>query len=817
MKTYTENSTNEDKDSLSNESKKLNGANPKFVDNRPETIAQLKMKEMLKNSQQTMQMKNEQERPNINTTATDELSKETIAPFQLKEDPTGDSKSTAGSSDPNKTGLPDNLKTGMESLSGMPLDDVNVHYNSEKPAQLQALAYAQGTDIHLGPGQEEHLPHELGHVVQQKKGTVKPTMQMMGKSEGVPVNDDPQLEREADLMGGEALQMKANEKESNPAADKLKQGMSALSSGKGPVQREEDPYAESSYEEEAPVSDPYAESSYEEEAPVSDPNAESSTEEEAPVSDPYAESSTEEEALDSDPYAESSTEEEALDSDPYAESSTEEEAPVSDPYAESSTEEEAPVSDPNAESSTEEEALDSDPYAESSTEEEALVSDPYAESSTEEEAPVSDPYAESSTEEEAPVSDPYAESSTEEEALDSDPYGESSLEEQSLVSEESPVVENEPQFCEMGELGTIPEFMSKLGYIIEAAVPSVGTGVEITASGAVAAEGLYVGLDAKISIERDENGLTGSLEVTSKIGLGVIAAGADTHGVITIGDSLEIKADDGVEFMNLGGLQMYNHISKKPDSYWEAFTNPKLYAIRKTGMGEIIANCLWGEGFPEYVMQNMDPLTLGGVENEEADAVSRTLSAGGEIAAEGGGGEDTEAGMEVAMGGSLKETTGVDESGALATESETNLSASSKIKVGEVEAEVKVDSVEGLECTLEVPYPNAAKGPAQAIFNSFNNVISSVINNILGNVSEPLSYENAKSVITNWQSPILAALAEHKILDSSVEFKVNVHPTKGVEIVVTLIYGASKESPKAVGAKGEVGIKQKTQILTLSF
>ena len=92
-----------------------------------------------------------------------------------------------------------------------------------------------------------------------------------------------------------------------------------------------------------------------------------------------------------------------------------------------------------------------------------------------------------------------------------------------------------------------------------------------------------------------------------------------------------------------------------------------------------------------------------------------------------------------------------------------------------------------------------------------------VVNKIAGNVSDPLSYENAKSIITNWQSPILAALAEHEILDNSVEFKVNVHPTKGVEIVVTLIYGASKESPEAVGAKGEVGIKQKTQILTLSF
>ncbi|NNM83272.1 MAG: DUF4157 domain-containing protein [Burkholderiales bacterium] len=61
---------------------------------------------------------------------------------------------------PNETGLPDNLKSGIKSLSGMSMDSVRVHYNSSKPAQLNALAYAQGTDIHVAPGQEQHLPHE---------------------------------------------------------------------------------------------------------------------------------------------------------------------------------------------------------------------------------------------------------------------------------------------------------------------------------------------------------------------------------------------------------------------------------------------------------------------------------------------------------------------------------------------------------------------------------------------------------------------------------------------------------------------------------
>ena len=52
----------------------------------------------------------------------------------------------------NKTGLPERLKLGIESLSGLDLSDVRVHRNSSKPAFLQALAYTQGTDIHVGPG-----------------------------------------------------------------------------------------------------------------------------------------------------------------------------------------------------------------------------------------------------------------------------------------------------------------------------------------------------------------------------------------------------------------------------------------------------------------------------------------------------------------------------------------------------------------------------------------------------------------------------------------------------------------------------------------
>lgn len=141
-------------------------------------------------------------------------------PKQLKKEdhalPSADSKGHEGRSLPaadnginftiqkkeNKTGLPDNLKSGVENLSGHSMDDVKVHYNSAQPSQLNAHAYAQGNQIHIAPGQEKHLAHEAWHVVQQKQGRVKPTKQLKSS---VAINDDTGLEKEADMMGARAM------------------------------------------------------------------------------------------------------------------------------------------------------------------------------------------------------------------------------------------------------------------------------------------------------------------------------------------------------------------------------------------------------------------------------------------------------------------------------------------------------------------------------------------------------------------------------------------------------------------------------------
>ena len=178
-----------------------------FVDNRPDAVAQRKLKEMANNSPQVSQLRAYHEMANNSPQV-----KKMVQLQALANNHSSQQQQTIQRKE-NITGLPDALKSGMENLSGMSLNDVKVHRNSDKPAQLQAHAYAQGTNIHLGPGQEKHLPHELGHVVQQKEGRVKPTLQLKGK---ININDDIGLEKEADFLGQKALKMNKTQPEFTP-------------------------------------------------------------------------------------------------------------------------------------------------------------------------------------------------------------------------------------------------------------------------------------------------------------------------------------------------------------------------------------------------------------------------------------------------------------------------------------------------------------------------------------------------------------------------------------------------------------------------
>ena len=101
-----------------------------------------------------------------------------------------------------RTGLPEQLKSGIENLSGVSMEQLKVHYNSEKPTQLNAHAFAQGSDIKIASGEEKNLPHEAWHVVQQKQGRVQATINL---EQELNINNSADLEKEADEIGSKAM------------------------------------------------------------------------------------------------------------------------------------------------------------------------------------------------------------------------------------------------------------------------------------------------------------------------------------------------------------------------------------------------------------------------------------------------------------------------------------------------------------------------------------------------------------------------------------------------------------------------------------
>lgn len=117
--------------------------------------------------------------------------------FPIQREPEAPSASSA-------SGIPESVQSSMENSLKTDLSDVKVHANSSKATEVGALAYTQGTDIHMAPGHynpgtssgKQLLGHELAHVAQQKEGRVQPT----GEVGGLPLNDSPSLEKEADSL-----------------------------------------------------------------------------------------------------------------------------------------------------------------------------------------------------------------------------------------------------------------------------------------------------------------------------------------------------------------------------------------------------------------------------------------------------------------------------------------------------------------------------------------------------------------------------------------------------------------------------------------
>ena len=115
--------------STKDSSQSKNDAAPQMQDNRSEAIQMQQLHELSNINSQSSGI------PQLQSIADNFASQNSVAQLQSIADNFTLEKEPLQRKE-NKTGLPDNLKAGMEGLSGMSLDSVNVHRNSDKPAQL---------------------------------------------------------------------------------------------------------------------------------------------------------------------------------------------------------------------------------------------------------------------------------------------------------------------------------------------------------------------------------------------------------------------------------------------------------------------------------------------------------------------------------------------------------------------------------------------------------------------------------------------------------------------------------------------------------
>jgi Domain of unknown function (DUF4157) len=154
-------------------------------------------------------------------------------------------------------GLPIALSNQIKTLLGVDPSQAVIHKNSGKAAEIGALAFVQGNEIHFAPGKfnpntregKELIGHEFTHYKQQMQGLVQPTSEIAG----MPLNEDPALEAAADAMGAKI----AAEQGGAAAASAVAGGGGASSPIQAKMEAAEpQPEAETAAPEAAPVPAP---------------------------------------------------------------------------------------------------------------------------------------------------------------------------------------------------------------------------------------------------------------------------------------------------------------------------------------------------------------------------------------------------------------------------------------------------------------------------------------------------------------------------------------------------------------------------------
>lgn len=246
---------------------------------------------------------------------------------------------------------------------------------------------------------------------------------------------------------------------------------------------------------------------------------------------------------------------------------------------------------------------------------------------------------------------------------------------------------------DLGKARSIQEANLRVGNFLSGLVTQPKTSVDADLSVEVEVSGVIMKVAYGIGLEHTDTGYELRGNALIGVGVGFKVSIADAAATIEGAMNFKSKGDTVGECFDLVLLAIDRWLRDRKLTYSASAPGVLISALKYIGVGEYVADALFGASFATEVMKKMDPTKLpNGKDNEEADTIEFTeelgLNVGASVGVAGLANIDGDAGM----GYREKTTLGKEASGQLKTEEENGLAGHMSLSGGALGVKGKTEA-----------------------------------------------------------------------------------------------------------------------------
>lgn len=359
---------------------------------------------------------------------------------------------------------------------------------------------------------------------------------------------------------------------------------------------------------------------------------------------------------------------------------------------------------------------------------------------------------------------------------------------------------------DLGQVDSMSAAQQAIGAALELFAPRPGTSAEVALDVKIFAIGLYAGLKLKGGVKCTEAGfeLSGSMAVSVGVGIaaGPTKAWAGLEGMV----GFNAKGDSGAECMDLVGLGIYTWMCNQEITLYDAIFSPVLTILKATGGMGWLADQVFGEGFDEAVLKQMDPNSAG----DEADTLlfeqQLGLDAGAEAEA-GTGPAKVGAGVGFNIGGGTKTTYGKSDDGKLEETTQSGIAGSIGLDLaigglslsGGCAFWKPSDGPAEVELSVEIGLPG---GPLSLLATTIWDAWGGAIGGSIAGISDERLREQIElGALTTPRAGVMAALEACHFAHAGIEFVFTISGAER-EFAVELVKKAEFDVTAGAGIAG---------------